>query len=164
MRLTVFCLAAAVASANSEPKGSSPGYPNPAWRTFFHKPTSPADCAAKCKAHPDCTQAVYEEGGPWGQECWLGGQTSEKVHRGSRGCKRQGGPCVDHCFHPKLDAAACKHVTCEARCVKKDKNGVCLHRHVHATHKNSVKHGFNPHHGPARPAPECTGTKVEYRL
>ena len=109
MKLAIFCLALAVASANDEPKGSSPGYPNPSWskgwcsnwkqlpdanqdgykkehgRTFFHKPTSPAECAAKCDAHPDCTQAVYEEGGPWGQECWLGGQTSDKTDRGSRG-------------------------------------------------------------------------------
>ena len=32
-----------------------------------------------------------------GSECWLGSQTSDKVHRASRGCSRQsGGPCVDH--------------------------------------------------------------------
>ena len=115
MKAFLSLAALAVAGANNEPIGSSPGYPNPSWSkgwcsnwkqlpntnqpghkaehgpTFFHNPTSPEDCAAKCKAHPDCTQAVYEEGGPWGQECWLGGQTSDKVHRGSRGCNRQGG-------------------------------------------------------------------------
>ena len=32
MKLAIFCLALAAASAaNTEPKGSSPNYPNPAW-------------------------------------------------------------------------------------------------------------------------------------
>merc|ERR1711871_1205281 len=55
----------------------------------------------------ECTQAVYEEGGPWGQECWLGSQTSDKVQSASRGCSRQsGGPCVDHCYHATLATGA----------------------------------------------------------
>jgi hypothetical protein len=82
------------------PDQNQNGYDATHGRTYFHKPVSADDCAAKCVAHPKCTQAVYEATGPWGQECWLGGQVSDKVHRGSRGVGNRSPNAVDHCFHP----------------------------------------------------------------
>lgn len=76
------------------PDRNQDGYVAEYGRTFFNNPVDEEDCAAKCRAHPNCKQAVYESEGPWGKECWLGGQVSEKKETGSRKNTQ------DYCYHP----------------------------------------------------------------
>lgn len=76
------------------PDRNRDGYVAEYGRTFFNNPVDEEDCAAKCRAHPNCKQAVYESEGPWGKECWLGGQVSEKKETGSRKNTQ------DYCYHP----------------------------------------------------------------
>lgn len=70
-------------------------------RTYFPNPIDKDDCAAKCRAHPNCKQAVFESEGYWGKECWLGGQVSPRIDSGRhRTHQPSGTKSVDHCFHP----------------------------------------------------------------
>merc|ERR1711966_543321 len=61
-------------------------------------------CIARCNASPRCHQAVFEQSGPWGPQCWLGNRRSSVRPSRSRGCSnppagRPRVPCVDFCYN-----------------------------------------------------------------
>jgi len=56
-------------------------------------------CMARCNEDSNCHQAVFEESGPWGPQCWLGNQTSDVRPTASRPCSAHPStPCVDFCY------------------------------------------------------------------
>jgi hypothetical protein len=56
------------------------------------------NCFGWCDNVPECEQAVFEESGPWGTECWLGGNSMTLSPAPSRDCTKKGTACVDHCY------------------------------------------------------------------
>jgi len=61
-------------------------------------------CIDRCDESPRCHQAVFEESGPWGPQCWLGNRKSSISPKGSRNCSnapasRPRVPCVDFCYN-----------------------------------------------------------------
>lgn len=58
-----------------------------------------AECFAHCDANPYCQQAVFESGGQWGNECWLGTNAMVQTPRAARGSCTGTPGCINNCYN-----------------------------------------------------------------
>jgi hypothetical protein len=66
---------------------------------FYGNVADQAECFGHCSANPYCQQAVFETGGQWGNECWLGTNAMVQTPRRARGSCHNNPTCSDTCFN-----------------------------------------------------------------